>query len=424
MSKHLALIALSLLICCHCFAQNTANCTVMYYNLLRFPDNGCYRVAALKVILQEISPDILMVSEMNDSSGVIEILQGCLNVNGNSSYRAATYVPNGSGPDDLQNMMFYNSDKFTLVEQNQIPTGLRDINHYRVYANDSTLSSHHDTPFLNIYVGHLKAGPGSGPIAQRKQEVDFLRAWIINNISGGESHLLGADLNVYGCSEPAYQCLMHSFPFDFEDPINSCGEWHDDPAYASIHTQSTRCTNLCSGASGGVDDRFDQILVSEDMTNRNSHFQAIPASYAAFGNPGTLFNSCFGNPSLYPTLPPAVVAALYDMSDHFPVVMDLEITFPPVPVGNYDNALPWKLALQNPVQDQLRVFLTEDKSGSLNWEILSAWGTVVDTGKRDFNSGENQWNIPVQNLAAGTYFLRVEDRQNYQTAAKPFFIAR
>lgn len=419
-------MAFALLISTNCSGQMSSTSTVMYYNLLNFPNTTCSpnREDTLRVILQEILPDIFMVSEMNDSSGVNRILQFSLNVNGISSYRAANYVPNGSGTNNLQNMLFYNSDKFTLVEQNEINTGLRDINHYRVYANDSALASHQDTLFLNLYVGHLKAGPSQASMAERKRQVDSLRAWT-KGFPVSEAHLLGADLNVYECAEPAYQCLVNSFPCDFEDPIYSCGNWHDNSAYQAIHTQSTRCTALCTGASGGIDDRFDQILVSANIINGISRFQTDSATYAAYGNPAPLIDTCLGSPWSHPTLPPNVVSALYHMSDHFPVVLDLDISFPAVLVDKEDADAPvWVLSLQNPVQDQLRVFLNDEKPGSLDWEILSAWGAVVSSGKWDSNSGENRWNIPVQVLASGTYFLRVQDLQNYQTTVKPFLIGR
>lgn len=426
MTKNLLLIACSLLIGYTCSSQSTGNSPVMFYNLWGFPGNTCIpnRGDALRAILQEIGPDILMVCELNDSSGVTTILQGALNVNGISKYAAASYVPNGSSTNSLQNMMFYDSTKYTLVEQNQIHTGLRDINHYRIYAKDTGLASHNDTLFLNLYVCHLKAGGTSGNQAQRKQEVDSLRAWS-RGFPDGEAHLLAGDLNVYSCEDSAYQCLMDSFPCDFEDPIQACGAWSNDSTYSSIHTQSTRCTGMCGGASGGVDDRFDQILVSNNMLSGYHGIQADSSSYEAFGNPGNLFNSCLDSPSSNPNLPPAVVSSLYNMSDHFPVVMDLEVTFPTIPV-TLENAATqgWQLGIQNPVQDQLRVFLTDEISGSLEWTILTSWGAILTTGEWEFNSGKNRMTVPTQELASGTYFFRVLDRQKSRTAVRGFHVWR
>lgn len=425
MSKLLKLMAFALMVNTNCFAQNSSPFKVMFYNLLGYPNNNCLpnRENYLKVIVEEIMPDILMVCELNDFGGVNTILQSALNANGANTYKAANYVPNGSSNNDLQNMIFYDSTKFALVEQNQIYTGLRDINHYRVYAIDSGLAFHNDTLFLNLYVGHLKAGSSGDNL--RKQAVDSLNSWIQDrSFPASEAHLLAADLNVYTCSEPAYQCLLDSFPCDFEDPIQACGSWHNNPAYETIHTQSTRCVQFCGGASGGIDDRFDQILVSKNMINNISPYQADSSSYEAFGNSG-LFNSCLESPWSHSYLSPRVISALYYMSDHFPVVMNVEASFPPIPVGIGSTHAPtWQISVQNPVQDQLRVFLTEENPGSLDWAILTIWGTVAKKGKWDFTSKENQMRIPVEDMAEGTYYFRFGDNVNDRSASRLFQISR
>ena len=51
------------------------------------------------------------------------------------------------------------------------------------------------------------------------------------------------------------------------------GDWHanvgeTDCEYASIHTQSTRVSSFGGGATAGMDDRFDWILVSAAILMR------------------------------------------------------------------------------------------------------------------------------------------------------------
>ena len=126
---------------------------VLSYNLLNFPNVAPARIDTLKGILQNAKPDILMVCELTSSAGADDILFNALNVGGETSYAMANYV---GGP-DTENMLFYNSDKLGLKEQNEIPTALRDINEYVLYYKSDDLATTTDTTFFYVYVCHLKA---------------------------------------------------------------------------------------------------------------------------------------------------------------------------------------------------------------------------------------------------------------------------
>ena len=76
-------------------------------------------------------------------------------------------------------------------------------------------------------------------------------------------YAFAGDFNLYDGNEPAYNMMLDSMAVDLEDPINRRGEWHDRSSFADVHTQSTRTTQLPDGgASEGLDDRFDFILLS------------------------------------------------------------------------------------------------------------------------------------------------------------------
>jgi len=89
-----------------CSSANKDTLTVMFYNLLNYPDgrNDCggnlqipTRTDSLKKILQYIKPDALMVCELQNSGGADRILDSALNVNGITYYAKATFVANQSG---------------------------------------------------------------------------------------------------------------------------------------------------------------------------------------------------------------------------------------------------------------------------------------------------------------------------------------
>ncbi len=51
--------------------------------------------------------------------------------------------------------------------------------------------------------------------------------------------------------------------YRFYDPINRVGDWHNNPSYADIHTQSTHTVYNNCASTGGMDDRFDFIMVQK-----------------------------------------------------------------------------------------------------------------------------------------------------------------
>src|SRR5690554_7468398 len=78
---------------------------------------------------------------------------------------------------------------------------------------------------------------------------------------------------------------MTSGAYALKDPINRPGSWNNSGSYAEIHTQSTRNGgNFDCGSQGGMDDRFDQILVSQNVMNNSDNVEYQTGSYRAVGN--------------------------------------------------------------------------------------------------------------------------------------------
>jgi hypothetical protein len=137
--------------------------------------------------------------------------------------------------------------------------------------------------------------------------------------------VFAGDLNVYTSTEPAYQELLdETHAIVMRDPINSPGNWHSSSfAQREIHTQSTRQSSIFGdGAGGGMDDRFDFILLSESMLDANSPIMYVPGSYDAPGNDGSCYDQSI-TACADADVPYEVLSAMYHMSDHLPVVLDL-----------------------------------------------------------------------------------------------------
>ena len=317
-------------------SAQTVPVRIVSYNLLNFPNgrtdcgssnvNLPNRADSLRKIMQYLQPDILAGCEIQTAAGCDSVLNRALNVFGTTHYQRAQWVNNSAGG-DLQNMLFYNASKLTLKEQRIIQTYPRDINHYILYVNDATLPQHHDTCFIEVFMCHLKAGSANADQADRAAQTQLLRSVLDERPLGRHLFVCG-DLNTYRSSEVCYQNLVSSGTNFLKDPINIPGNWTNNSSFAAIHTQSPRSSGSTDcGVTGGLDDRFDHILVSQNVMNGVNLLQYNTGSYKAIGNDGNHYNQSIlaGTNSQYPD---SVIRALYYSSDHLPVKMDVTVTIP------------------------------------------------------------------------------------------------
>ncbi|GAB4365938.1 MAG: hypothetical protein Kow0042_05450 [Calditrichia bacterium] len=285
--------------------SQTDTLTIATYNILNFPGTSyTTRIPYFKKILHSIDPDVLVVQEMDSQAGVDYFLNQILN----PEYAA---VPFHDGPDS-DNAIFYKPAVLTVADVYYIPTNLRDIAEYRMVHNLSG-------ELLHIFSVHLKAGPGSANEQLRLSQVSVLRNYIANLPPSSNLLILG-DFNFYSSNEPGFQLLTADTLV--LDPISLSGDWHNNMSFAPIHTQSTRSELFGGGSSGGLDDRFDLILISRELIDNY-----CDQSYAAWGNDGNHFNLSV-NAGINTAVPDSIADALYNASDHLPVCCDLLFTQP------------------------------------------------------------------------------------------------
>ncbi len=378
------------------FAQ-TDTLTIVSYNLLNFPDgrNDCganitvdNRADTLRKIMGYLKPDIFVACEIQNSAGADSVLTRSLNVYGNANYAMAEFTASSS----LNNSMYYNTDKLTLKDHFLVSTSPRVIDHYVLYVNDPNLSVFFDTTFVEVYMCHLKAGSGGTNEALRAEQTELLMDYIAARPLD-RNHFVCGDLNVYSSNEPGYVNLV-SGPFGLVDPINAPGSWNNNSSFSAIHTQSTRNNqNLDCGSQGGLDDRFDQILVSENVLLGSDSLRYLVNSYDAVGNDGNHFNSNLLASPVNTQYPDSVVRALYFMSDHLPVALKAVVTFPT------SNGL----AL-NPSVQSVSCFGGSDGEAT----ITPNAGQPPYTYLWDVAAG-NQTTATASNLTSGIYCVQVTD---------------
>lgn len=374
--------------------QGADTVSIMYYNLLNFPDINPSRISYLETTLHYIMPDIFVIEELTSGSGANSILNNALNTQGVTNYAAATWV-NGT---DTENMLYYNTNKIGFVSQNEIQTSLRDINEYILYYKDPNIASLTDTTFFYVYATHLKAGNTASDVSQRGSETTVLKSYLVTR-PYAENTIVGGDMNIYVSSETAYNNLTASNLANLYDPLGA-GNYHNNSSYTTQFTQSTRTSSFDTGATGGMDDRFDYILFSDDVIDGSKGAKFIPSSYKPIGQDGNHWNYPLNNPTNN-AAPSNVIDALYLMSDHLPIYMEMEVG------GSLGvdvlDAEEFVHVYPVPATTNLSVNLSKGKLNKL--QIMDMQGRIV---LHDSSAKGQHYQVNVENLVSGIYFLWVD----------------
>lgn len=309
---------------------------VMTYNLTNYGNNISPCTAAnngltlknpaFKTIVKYVKPDILGVCEMNTNPIIAgNFLSNVLNTDGVNYFVRSAPVTEPSGT--ITSVLYYDSNKMTLAFQSKAQTIYRLTHHFRLFMkNDQLLLG--DTTWLNVLLCHLKAGTATQDVADRNSMALTIRNYLAT-FPRRENCLIMGDFNFYRSSESGFQTLTSSSPqpaYQFFDPINRVGSWTANSSYADVHTQCPRTDNNGGCYSGGgLDDRFDFILMNRHLLNDSAGIRFISGSYKALGNDGQHYNSSINNPPANTSVPSDVLAALYLASDHLPVVARLRV---------------------------------------------------------------------------------------------------
>ncbi|MCF8366835.1 MAG: endonuclease/exonuclease/phosphatase family protein [Bacteroidales bacterium] len=321
------------------FVSAQQSVKVMHYNLLNFGTFTDYctinnndpaeKSNSLKTIVDFYIPDILIVNEISPSAYYQDlILNNVMNVSGRDYFQRAQ-ASNLAGS-EIVNMLYFNSDKLGLSGQDVISHYLRDMNVYKLFYKSSGLSAGSDTSFLYMITAHFKAGVSGDDKIARGQMAQLIMNYIVNH-EIEEACLVCGDFNLQNNLEPAWLNLTSSAPENFRlsDPANMEGIWHNNQDFATVHSQSTNITSNGCMASGGMDDRFDFIMINSALENDENAIRYIPQSYNVPGQDGLRLNGSLLNPPNF-SAPSEVLNAMYHFSDHLPVMVELEVEDTPV----------------------------------------------------------------------------------------------
>jgi len=384
---------------------------VMQYNLLNYGashNTVDYKDPRLSTILAHALPDIFGANEISGSGSYVQHIADSVLGPGWEHAQVAN-----AGRQSLVNMLYWKSGKFALQRQTPISHIVRDISAYRLYYRDPDLAQTHDTIFLTVIVVHLKAGNTLQDRDERASETMTVASYI-NSLGKADNYIVMGDMNLYTSTEQAYVNLVNG-PYAvarFYDPLDRPGNWSGNAAFADIHTQSTRRSALSDGgASGGMDDRFDFILVSGTIIQHAAGVRYLENSYHALGQDGQRMNQSV-NASNPPNAaaPAQVVQSLYEMSDHLPVYADFVLT-PATWTDIAGTEAADGPAVANPFDD--RIYLSPGASyagRTVRIQLRNMMGASVLDEERYIPSASSGQVFPLHTgLPPGVYLLTIAD---------------
>ncbi|PZF73374.1 T9SS type A sorting domain-containing protein [Taibaiella soli] len=328
---------------------------VMAYNVLNYGeyplcqgDNGTYH-NYLKTIVQFTNPDILSLEKMgsiklsaSDFHGTAplgfgdSIVQYALNAAYPGKY--AYCMPTNNSQADNMSVLFYNRQKLGFVAIVSSYANITDFNTYKLFYKDPNLAATHDTTFLYVTINHDQSGSSS---TSRDQQIAGEMQQLQTHFSHLPNMINMGDFNTRSSAEPCYQTLtatpdtgfrFYDPPFTLDNHLTYPANWDALPQnYSAYLTTSTRQSasvpNTC-GTSGGGKSWYDHIFLSPWIAHNTNYISYLPNSYRTIGNDGhRLSVSINDNSTTANNAAPAdVIEALFQMSNKYPVMVDLLVT--------------------------------------------------------------------------------------------------
>lgn len=360
----------------------------------------------LRTILGHFQPEIFVVNELGGGvQNLSRIRDSVLNVNGVDYFEHATYTNTGNGW--FANGLFYDSRKFGLYDEVIVNTLLRDINLYTLYYKSDDLEFTKDTVFITVLVAHLKAGQTADDQQTRTVMVSNAMNYLNNNNYSGNILFMG-DFNMRSSFEQAYQIMVNNVNPNIQlfDPVDKPGVWGNNSDMALYHTQSPRTGSHPCFVTGGFDDRYDFILATKSIMEGLNGFSYIEDSYQAIGQDGNRFNQSLINPA-NESQPPEIINALYNMSDHLPVMLDMLVVDLQSSAGE-QYYKKFEINYNNPVSTTLEIKINSEllHGDKIEFEIYSVSGTLLMSNHLKSSQSGGEFSIDTSFLKPGIYLMR------------------
>jgi len=413
---------------------------VMAYNVLNYGQyptcqgpNGIYH-NYLDTIVKFTDPDVISLEKMASITPYggqapvgwgDSILKYALNTAFPARYAVCPYS-NISAADNI-NMLFYNQNKLGYLAIVCSYANTTDFNTYKFYYKDPNISTTHDTTFIYFTINHDQSG--TDPTLRNAQILGEMQQ-VQNRFHHLPNMLNMGDFNTRSSTEGCYQTLVNPAdtnyrfydpPFYPDNKIIYPANYDASPgSFTKFLTTSTRqygdTPNTC-GTSGGAKGWYDHIFVSPWVVNNANYVRYIPNSYRVIGNDGNRLG--FSINTMYPvantSAPATVLNALFQMSNKYPVMVDLEVTSnttgtslpdPEIPLGlNNSEILQDHVYIVNPVSSNLTMNFSSSIIGKTVFvECYDIYGRLLIGRKILIH---NQITILPFEYKTGIYFIKL-----------------
>ena len=397
-------------------AQDTL--TVMQYNLLYYGNynsgyaecfetnnNTQHKDECIRTLVDFVKPDILTVCEFGATEALqSDFLRHNLNTGGTDYWKSDNII-NYAGS-NIINHIFYDSRKMGLSRHVALETNPRDTDIYELYLKTNSLAAG-DTVKLICIVAHPKAGQGYE--ANRRKLMQEVMDHVNRHYPAGNVLIMG-DFNMYSSSESGYRLLTQTYVnhnICFIDPVGSAGvgEWSNNSNFAAFHTQSTRSYSNDCFSSGGLDDRFDFILMADEIAFGYDRLRYVQGSYHAVGNDGRHFNQSIDQNGNH-AVPDEVAEALFDGSDHLPVTMKIAVNAH-IGLDEHETQKLQATISPNPTSGLVSVGFLNPSEGQVQFELYNLQGQLMLRESAVFGEGKQRFGLSLQHLPKGFYLLRI-----------------
>jgi len=436
--------------CCHTFSYGQSDTIrVMAYNVLDYGSyplcqgpNGIYN-NYLKTIVQYANPDIIGLEKMgslqtsptdHNYSAAIgfqdSILQDVVNAAYPGRYNYCPFTNYAASSTEC--LVLYNQQKLGFIATTCTYTNTEDFNTYKFYYKDSNLATVHDTTYLYVTDNHDISG--SDEASERGAQIAGEMAQIQTHFTHLANMINMGDFNLRNTLEPVYQTFTapsdtnfryYDPPFYPDGDFSYPADWDSDPnTYSNFLTTSTRLLdnmpNTC-GTSGGAKDWFDHIFLSPWIINNANYIAYIPHSFRVLGNDGNRVGISVNDSPVNTSAPSAVIDALFQMSNKYPIMLDLLVTpnttgISPVdpeitPAGVATTILPDDHAnIINPVDESLKIYFS---NGLLGKTVMVSCTDMIGRTRMMQTIVVNNAMIELPfNCEAGIYYLRIVNNGN------------
>ncbi|GAC1382252.1 MAG: hypothetical protein NVSMB45_08160 [Ginsengibacter sp.] len=299
----------------------------------------------LATIVKYTSPDILGLVKVKDfkltpddknSNGIYgfqdSILKQALDKAFPNRYAVAPTTDIAAG--NNMNVLFYDKEKFGFSGLRNLCSSETDFDIYKLFNRQ--LTSKGDSTFLYFILNHTKSGNKSD---ERDQQAQCILESLKKYFKTLPNVIDMGDFNLHTTEEPGYHALvnvpdenMRFFdpPFIPDQRVKYPADWDNNPEpYAQFLTTSTRKKdddpNTC-GTGGGAKSWFDHILLSKTLISPSNIIHYVKNSYHTVGNDGKRLGISVNQKKEPNTaVPPEVADALFNFSNKYPVMLDLEV---------------------------------------------------------------------------------------------------